>query len=483
MADLDLETVERVARWCAEAGRQCAPAEIRAALGSLTWDELLAMRALLADPPPDRPLGPYALADLARGLPADAAAEREREQRYPRPDSLPAAPTADAAAAPAPPRPARGAAGRKDAGKGRARAVLVRKASALRPSPPPPPPPRPLLDELHLPAGRNELEQLFRKHGGRRPHLLAAIAASHRRADGAPVDDADLDRLLEHHGLSRGFQRRERDELRHALRAAGGVLTRTAAAVGFTLEGLGAALARLDLEGEAEALREARRNELRGRATLAERAQLLLTDQERLADLGVLAEFEKDLADRLPEHLRALARQREPVALGVARTLSLTVKQAHDLLASVGVALPDGGAGSLPGARPITTATVRRVEIAGPRAPRASPRAGTAARGEARSSVNPKDGPRSGPPRSGPPRSGPPRAGSPRSGPPRAGAPSSGPSRGGPPRSGPPRSAAPRPGPGRSAPPRAGGARPPSPRDRGPRPAPSRPGGRRGPNR
>ncbi len=40
------------------------------------------MRALLADPPPARPLGPAALADLARGAPPDVAAEREREGRY-----------------------------------------------------------------------------------------------------------------------------------------------------------------------------------------------------------------------------------------------------------------------------------------------------------------------------------------------------------------------------------------------------------------
>ncbi len=77
MADLDLETVEQVARWCAEAVRQAGTAEIRAALGGLSWDEVLALRALLADPPPARPLGPYALADLARGAPLDAVQEKE----------------------------------------------------------------------------------------------------------------------------------------------------------------------------------------------------------------------------------------------------------------------------------------------------------------------------------------------------------------------------------------------------------------------
>src|SRR5512140_500815 len=82
MAEIDDETVERVRRWCAEAGRQAPTAEIRAALAPLTWDEMLHAMALLADPPPARPLGPAALADLARGAPPDVAAERERGGRY-----------------------------------------------------------------------------------------------------------------------------------------------------------------------------------------------------------------------------------------------------------------------------------------------------------------------------------------------------------------------------------------------------------------
>ncbi len=237
MADLDLETVEQVARWCAEAGRQAGAAEIRAALGGLGWDELLAARALLADPPPARPLGPFALADLARGTPVDLASERERDGRYPAgpflgPSAAPAAPAA--AAAPAPP-------SRK---RGKARlAVIVRKKAPAPAAPPPPP--LPLLDELLLPAGRAALERLVRAHGGRRPALVAALLASHRRADGGAIGDGDLDRLLEHHGLARAYARRERDEVLHAVRAAGGVLARAAAVLGHDAAGLLAAARRL----------------------------------------------------------------------------------------------------------------------------------------------------------------------------------------------------------------------------------------------
>src|SRR5512142_1165725 len=105
MADLDPELLERVIRWCAEAGRQTGAAEIRAALSPLGWDEILNVRALLADPPPARPLGPAALADLARGTPADVAAEREREGRY-RPEREPSTAPPETGAAPdALPRP------------------------------------------------------------------------------------------------------------------------------------------------------------------------------------------------------------------------------------------------------------------------------------------------------------------------------------------------------------------------------------------
>src|SRR5574341_1180411 len=82
MADIDPELLERAIHWCAEAGRQATAGTVRAALASLSWDELLAVRAILADPPPLRPLGPFALADIARGAPADVAAERERGGRY-----------------------------------------------------------------------------------------------------------------------------------------------------------------------------------------------------------------------------------------------------------------------------------------------------------------------------------------------------------------------------------------------------------------
>jgi hypothetical protein len=341
MAELERETIERAVRWCAEAGRPTTPAEVRAALAPLGWDQLLRLRALLADPPPARPLGPRALADLARGLPAGEAAERElREPRSP-PSVMPPAP---------PPAPRA-----RPSGRSRRAQVVVRKPVAAQVAPGVPPSRPPLVEELLLPAGRGELERLIRRHGGRRPLLVAAIAASHRRADGAPPGDADLDAALEHHGLERGYGRRERDELLHAVRAAGAILAQAATALGHTPGTMAAAVTRLGLDAQVGQLREVRRRDLRTRATLSDRALLLIGSDDKLADLGLLAEFEADLRRRLPEHLRALSAGPEPLEAGLARTLALPVPAVRALLARLGVEL--------------------RATAAPPKEPRAAPRA------------------------------------------------------------------------------------------------------------
>ena len=388
MADLDPELLERVARWCAEAGRQAGAAGIRRALAPLSWDELLALRALLADPPPTRPLGPYALADLARGSPADVAAERERGGRYPS--------TFDDGthAEPPPPIPTAGRPpSRKRAKKGRA--IVIRRARDAVPPSQPPAPSTPLVDALLLPEGRAVLERLLRRNGARRPALLAALAASWTRPDGGPPDDEDLSRLLDHHGLAHAFARRERDELLHALRAAGGVRTQAAQRLGVDAPALEAALARLGATADAERIRDERRAELRARATISERVHLLLVDAARLEDLGMLAEVEDDLRRRLPEHVRALPGG-APLALALSRSLTLTPPDAQGIVERFGLARPALGApaqaaanarGRPPGlARPRAPQHARGKDLGGRRGPGGArgstpPRAPGAARG------------------------------------------------------------------------------------------------------
>jgi hypothetical protein len=215
----------------------------------------------------------------------------------------------------------------------------VRRARDRVPATPRPPPPLPTLDALRAPGGRSVLERLVRKHGARRAALAAALAQGWRRPDGLSPGEADLAELLEHHGLARAFARRERDEVLHVLRAAGGLRGRAAARLGTDPEGLDAALARLGATAEAEAIRAERRADLRARATLAERAALLLREGERLADLGLLGEFERDLAERLPGHLRALAAGSEPLAARLSGSLGLSRAEILSLTTRLGIAL------------------------------------------------------------------------------------------------------------------------------------------------
>ncbi len=187
------------------------------------------------------------------------------------------------------------------------------------------PPPLPLLDELRLPEGRAVLERLIRRLGPRRSAHAAALATGWRRDDGAPVGESDLALLLDEHGLTRAFERRERALFLHALRAAGGARPRAAAGIGITAEAFWSALARLGALPQAEAIREERRADVRRRATLSERVRLLTADEERLADLGVLDEVLADLRTRLPEHLRALrATESGSLAPALGRSLSLS---------------------------------------------------------------------------------------------------------------------------------------------------------------
>jgi hypothetical protein len=350
MPEIDDELVARAVHWCAVAGQRASPEEVRAALAPLSWDQLLAVRACLADPPPGNLPGSLALAYLGSGASAGAAAEHEPPGRPPPPGPAPAAQGETP-----PARRRRAARAAHPVGP-----IIHRAVDRAPPSAPAAPVWAPL-DELSRSEGRSTLERLVREHGARRGPLLEAMRRRWRRADGGAPDDEDLTRLLAEHGLSRTFARRERDEILHDLRAAGGDRLRAAPAAGLaTAEALDAALARLGATAQAEAIREAARREIRRRATLTERARVLLLEEEHLRDLGLLAAIESDLAARLPEHLRALrASGTGPVVAALARSLSLRPADAQALVRRLGLDAEGIGAGgsrdsrgAAPGSRP-----------------------------------------------------------------------------------------------------------------------------------
>ncbi len=317
MADLDPEIVERAVRWCAESGRPVGAEVVRAVLAPLGWDELLAVKATLADPPPRAGLSPADLVALSRGGDPPQArsagvAAAGASRRTPRGSRT-------VARAPAGPRIRRA----RDRVEPRAPS-----ASAL-----------PQLDDLYRESGRAILGRLLRRHGANRAATLAALAAGWVVGEAAP-SPADLDRLLEHHGLARGFAERERALLLHALRKHGGVIARVARDLGTDAATVRGALDRLSLGGPAESIREARRRAIERKGTLAERARLIDEDEEALADLGILARVEQDLRRRLPEQLRALAvGGRRPNAADLGRSLSLSRGAVDRLVARFGLPL------------------------------------------------------------------------------------------------------------------------------------------------
>jgi hypothetical protein len=188
---------------------------------------------------------------------------------------------------------------------------------------PPAPAALPPLDALYRESGRAILERIVRRKGAARPAVLAELAAGWSAGTGAP-GPADIDRLLEHHGLARAFEERERALVLHTYRKHGGVGVRVARELGLPTGELAAALSRLGLERPVEAIRDARRRALDRKATLSERARLVDEEEETLADLGLLPRVEEDLRRRLPEQLRALAvGGRSPSAADVGRSLSL----------------------------------------------------------------------------------------------------------------------------------------------------------------
>lgn len=311
MPEIDREILDRAMRWCAESGRPVHEDVVRHALGLLGWDALLAVKAILADPPPGRDLSPDDLLALSRGAPppGTAAPPRTRSRKVVA-------------------RPARGA----------APGPRIRRArDRVEPSSPSPAAP-PTIDVLYRESGRAVLDRMIRQRGGNRTAILAALAAGWSAGGGAPTS-ADLDRLLVHHGLARGFAERERALLLHAFRKHGGVFLRVARDLDSAPADLRAAVARLELAGPVEAVREARRRVLDRKGTLADRARLVDEEEEALADLGLLPRFEEDLRRRLPEQLRALSvGGRRPSAADLGRSLSLS-RGAVDRLA-IRFALP-----------------------------------------------------------------------------------------------------------------------------------------------
>jgi len=324
MPEIDREMLDRAVRWCARSGRPVREEKVRAVLEPLGWDELLAVKATLAAPPPARDLSPSDLVALSRA----AAPPSRPAPRVP-------APTA-----------ARAGRGRGARATRPASGPRIRRAQDVVASPASGPALLPHMDGLYRESGRAEIGRLVRRLGANRVAILSDLASRWSDREGSPPGATDLDRLLEHHGLARGFAERERALFLHAVGKHGGVVVRMARDLGMAPEDVRGAVDRLGLRPAVESIREARRRRLERKATLSERARLLDEEGDALADLGLLAGFEEDLRRRLPDHLRALAvGGRAPSAADLGRSLSLSRSAVDRLVVRFGLQLRASPAG------------------------------------------------------------------------------------------------------------------------------------------
>jgi hypothetical protein len=352
--DVPTPVAVAVSDFCRRAGTPAAPRAVREALSTVTEADDFRVRAVTDAEPPVRPLGPFAVIDLARGTPPDTAALRERSGYYALVEELlslaelqaSALPPVPASAVPAPPEqspsavppspPVEGATTSARRGDRRSEPAAPTVAERIAPrrrtaQPPAQPAPRGRftqgelqrapLEALEEPEGRATLESLLAQHG-HRTALLRTLAHGYTGSRGEP-SATELDALLVHHGLLEAAEASERELLLSALSEHRGALGRVAWTLGLRGPELTALVSRLGLEPEVHRLREHFRREVLTPPSWTVRLDLL-GRRKYLEDLGLDREFEDRLRGDLGREIRALDADGEDVPAALARRLSVS---------------------------------------------------------------------------------------------------------------------------------------------------------------
>ncbi|HEY1908204.1 MAG TPA: hypothetical protein VGG91_19295 [Myxococcaceae bacterium] len=338
-----------VSDFCRRAGAPASPRVVREALSAVAEADDFRVRAVTDAEPPVRPLGPFAVVDLARGTPADTAALRERSGYYALVEELlavhdppsaqpstpvppvaqvapPTVPTEAQEDAPSTPRATPRGTGRDET---RAPTVAERIAPRRRAAQPPAAPrgrftqveaQRAPLESLEGPDGRATLQTLLAQHG-HRIALLRALTHGYVGQRGDP-SAPELDALLEHHGLLGAAQAGERDLLLEALSEHRGALGRVAWALGLRAPELGVLVSQLGLGPEVDRLRERFRREALTPSSWTARIDLF-GRRKYLEDLGVEREFEDRLRTDLGRELHALGTEGDDAPAALARRLAV----------------------------------------------------------------------------------------------------------------------------------------------------------------
>lgn len=334
--DVPTPVAVAVSDYCRRAGAPASPRAVRDALSVLPESDDFRVRAVTDAEPPVRPLGPFAVVDLARGTAPDTAGLRERSGYYTlveemlalqdarslapgsgasatgadlAPPGRPADPPSSPAPASLPPASASTRPQGAPRGAPQASSVAERIAPRRRAAQPPAEPrgrftqvesERAPIEALEAPGGRATLETLLAQHG-HRPALLRALAQGYAGRRGADPSAAELDALLTAHGLIHAVEESERSLVLAAVSEHRGALGRVAWALGVRGQELEGLISRLGLNIEVDRLRERFRREALNPASWTARLDLL-GRRKYLEDLGIEREFEQRLrADLLRE--------------------------------------------------------------------------------------------------------------------------------------------------------------------------------------
>ncbi|MGZ3445700.1 MAG: hypothetical protein ACXWLG_09500 [Myxococcaceae bacterium] len=322
---------------------------MRDALSTLLASDDFRVRAVTDAEPPVRPLGPFAVVDLARGTLPDTAGLRERSGYYalveelltlqdaqavasPSPATLAASaaagrPSESPSPAPATPTPEPGKRSRTGKPAPQGSSVAERIAPRRRAAQSAAEPrgrftqveaERSPLEALEGPAGRTTLETLLAQHG-HRPALLRALAQGYSGRRGSDPSAAELDTLLTEHGLIAAVEDSERSLVLDALSEQRGALGRVAWALGLRGQELEGLISRLGLGTEVDRLRERFRREALNPASWTARLDLL-GRRKYLEDLGIERDFDERLRADLLREIKA-AGGGEAAHPGLARRL------------------------------------------------------------------------------------------------------------------------------------------------------------------
>lgn len=369
--DVPTPVAVAVSDFCRRAGAPASPRAVREALSAVAEADDFRVRAVTDAEPPVRPLGPFAVVDLARGTPADTAGLRERSGYYALvaellalqtsgpsgvapPPMTPGSPPGPFGRAQAPGEPAALSARTVGSDAPPAPTVAERIAPRRRSAQAPAQPrgrftqvesQRAPLESLSGPEGRGTLESLLAQHG-HRPALVRALAQAYIGQGGPGPSAAELDLLLTGHGLLEAAEASERALIREALSEHRGALGRVAWVLGLRANELSSLVSRLGLDPEVDRARERFRREALNPANWTARLDLL-GRRKYLADLGVERDFEERLRGDLIRELRALGPEGSDVTGELARRLAAPPTLVTRALERLGL-LPEANASPTP---------------------------------------------------------------------------------------------------------------------------------------